>query len=137
MPTGAEWVITPSQYEREVLEEGGIKFPQKYTKWNLQKEDGPGTVAARMEDPHSFVEVKPAAEQQQQPKPAVAPRNQVKVHQQEVKQMYYRDIKTAGPLSRILDDRVIEHAVKVKDDVLAGKGERTIIIGHASNGTGI
>lgn len=113
--------MTPSEYQREVYEEVGVPNPRFYTHWKLEKEQGPGHPMARLEDGNAFV-------------PINTERGTVIEHRKHVKEMYYKDIVTSGPLSHILEEERIQRALQLKDAALAGKGETTIIIGSASQG---
>ena len=69
--------MTPSQYQREVYEEVGVPNPRYYTKWKLEKQQGPGYAVTLIDDPNAFV-------------PADTEKGDLVEHRKHVKDMYYK-----------------------------------------------
>ncbi|KAK4473818.1 hypothetical protein MN116_003151 [Schistosoma mekongi] len=96
----AHWLSTPNAYLREEIEEVGTPNPKKITHWtegsDLSKTRTSGMVMPLV-DPNQF------ALQGSDPQ-------EFKNQQKKVKDKYYKDVKSAGPKSRIL------HGIDLEDD---------------------
>ncbi|CAH8469578.1 unnamed protein product [Schistosoma guineensis] len=88
----AHWLSTPNAYLREEIEEVGTPNPKKITHWTEGSDINKtrtGGVAVPLIDPNQF------ALQGSDPQ-------EFKNQQKKVKDKYYKDVRSAGPKSRIL-----------------------------------
>ncbi|CAI2724050.1 unnamed protein product [Schistosoma spindalis] len=88
----AHWLSTPNAYLREEIEEVGTPNPKKITHWTEGSDVNKtrtGGVAVPLIDPNQF------ALQGSDPQ-------EFKNQQRKVKDKYYKDVRSAGPKSRIL-----------------------------------
>ncbi|VDQ10403.1 unnamed protein product [Trichobilharzia regenti] len=113
----AHWLSTPNAYLREEIEEIGTPNPKKITHWTEGTDDNKnrtGGVSMPLVDPNQF------ALQGSDPQ-------EFKNQQKKVKDKYYKDVRSAGPKSRILqgidiDDEGDETDGTVSPKMVSPKG---------------
>ncbi|CAH8829460.1 unnamed protein product [Trichobilharzia szidati] len=113
----AHWLSTPNAYLREEIEEIGTPNPKKITHWTEGTDDNKnrtGGVSMPLVDPNQF------ALQGSDPQ-------EFKNQQRKVKDKYYKDVRSAGPKSRILqgidiDDEGDETDGTVSPKMVSPKG---------------
>ncbi|CAH8441992.1 unnamed protein product [Schistosoma turkestanicum] len=110
----AHWLSTPNAYLREEIEEVGTPNPKKITHWTEGSDINKtrtGGMAVPLIDPNQF------ALQGSDPQ-------EFKNQQKKVKDKYYKDIKSAGPKSRILQGIDLEDEA---DEIDGGSGSPKVV----------
>ncbi|CDI98542.1 nervous system adducin [Echinococcus multilocularis] len=100
---------TPNAYQKEEIEEVGTANPKKITKWTEGSSRTTGGTLLASEDPNQF------APQGDDPR-------EFKENLKKVREMYYKDVRTAGPKSRILEGLGLDDDVDEVDRVDARDG---------------
>ncbi|KAL5966474.1 Protein hu-li tai shao [Taenia solium] len=81
---------TPNAYQKEEIEEVGTANPKKITKWTEGASRTTGGTLLASEDPNQFA---PQGDDPQE----------LKENLKKVREMYYKDVRTAGPKSKVLE----------------------------------
>uniref|UniRef100_A0A5K3F582 Aldolase_II domain-containing protein n=1 Tax=Mesocestoides corti TaxID=53468 RepID=A0A5K3F582_MESCO len=84
------WHNTPNAYQKEEIEEVGTTNPKKITKWTEETCRSTGGTLVASVDPNQF------APQGENP-------HEFKHNLQKVREKYYKDVRNAGPKSKILE----------------------------------
>ncbi|VDN16930.1 unnamed protein product [Dibothriocephalus latus] len=102
------WKTTPNAYQREEIEEIGTTNPKKIMHWTEGGKKTTGGTVLASEDPHQFA-------------PQGSDPREFQANLKKVRDNYYKDVRTAGPQSKILDGLDL-------DDVDAYPGSPTVSV---------
>nr|VZI11793.1 unnamed protein product [Spirometra erinaceieuropaei] len=84
------WKTTPNTYQREEIEEIGTTNPKKIMRWTEGGKKTTGGTALASEDPNQFA-------------PQGSDPREFHANLKKVRDNYYKDVRNAGPQSKILD----------------------------------
>ncbi|VDL92408.1 unnamed protein product [Schistocephalus solidus] len=84
------WKTTPNAYQREEIEEIGTANPKKIMHWTEGGKKTTGGTVLASEDPNQFA-------------PQGSDPRELQANLKKVRDNYYKDVRTAGPQSKILD----------------------------------
>jgi len=114
-----EWLATPNTYTKKEIDETGTPNPKKITKWVQDGSPQKTSTPIKLDSKNQFAPIgdNPA---------------EFKTHQKKVRENYYKDTRTAGPQSKILEGTTWEEASRMRDGNLSGAGD--IVVGAASKG---
>ncbi|XP_064630242.1 alpha-adducin-like isoform X3 [Lineus longissimus] len=114
-----EWLGTPNTYSKKEIDETGTPNPKKITKWVQDGSPQKTSTPIKVDTKNQFAPIgdNPA---------------EFKKHQKKVRENYYKDTRTAGPQSKILEGTTWEEASRMRDGNLSGAGD--IVVGAASKG---